>query len=101
MAGLLLLFKEKVEKLLLFTEDDSVPVYILIKDQLLSMEEKTFMVYVEGVKLCECDTFFQAYTALVGSFYVFNLVYPKCWEKTLPFVQNIIVGLKDCQGQIS
>jgi len=56
---------------------------------------------VEGVKLCECDTFFQAYTALVGSFYVFNLVYPKCWEKTLPFVQNIIVGLKDCQGQIS
>ena len=51
MAGLPLLFKEKVEKLLLFAEDDRVPVYILIKDKLLSTEENVFMVYVEGVKL--------------------------------------------------
>ena len=51
MAGLPLLFKVKVEKFLLFAKDDSVPVFILIKDKLLSMEEKALMVYVEGVKL--------------------------------------------------
>jgi hypothetical protein len=50
MAGLPLLFKGKVEKLVLFAEDDSVSVYILIKDKLLSMEEKAFM-----LKVLSCD----------------------------------------------
>ena len=59
------------------------------------------MVYVEGAKLCDCYTFVQAYTALDGSFYVFKLVYPKCWEKTLALFQNIIMVLKNCQGQIT
>ena len=41
--------------MLLFAEDDRVPVYILIKDKLLSTEENVFMVYVEGVKLWLID----------------------------------------------
>ena len=30
-----------------------------------------------------------------------NLAYPKTWEKTFTFVQNIMIGLKDNEGQVS
>jgi len=100
MAGLPLLFKEKPEKMLLFKEEPDNPIYILIKERLLSMEEDAFYVYVEGVKLCECSNFFEAYTVFLGAFYVFNLAYPKTWEKTLTFVQNVLLGIKDEQGQV-
>lgn len=79
--------------------DETCPIYILIKDKLLSMGDEEFCVYVEGVKVKDCDNFFQYYVILVAAIYVFNLVYPKTWMKSLTFVQNVLIGLKDQQGQ--
>jgi hypothetical protein len=44
---------------------------------------------------------FEAFCGLLACIYVMNLAYPKTWEKTFTFVQNILIGLKDNEGQVS
>lgn len=48
-----------------------------------------------------CENFFQAFVVFIASIYVFNKVYPGKWVKSLTFTQNVVVGLKDQQGQIN
>lgn len=101
LAGILLLFQEKPEDLIKFQLDDECPIYILAKDKLLSMGEEEFAVYGEGCKLLGCEKFFQEFVVFIASIYVFNLVYPGKWVKSLTFTQYLLVGLKDQQGQIN
>lgn len=100
LAGMSLLFREKPEDVIRFEEDADCPLYILVKDKLLSMGEDNFSVHIEGLSVNGCENFFQCYTVLIAVIYVFNLAYPKKWVKTLTFVQNALVGLKDQQGEV-
>lgn len=101
LAGMPLLFKERPEDVIRFEEDMDCPLYILVKDKLLCMGEDDFTVHIEGAKVTGCENFFQCYTVLIAAIYVFNLAYPKKWVKTLTFVQNVLVGLKDQQGEVN
>ena len=74
---------------------------IKIKQRLVSMDTDIFQVFVEETHICECDNFFKAFCGLLACIYVMNLAYPKTWEKTFTFVQNILIGLKDNEGQVS
>ena len=100
LAGLPILFKEP-EDVIKFDVDGECPISDQIKDKLLSMGEEQFTIHVEGMTITVCENFFQAYVTLIAGIYTFNLVYPPKLVKTLTFVQNVLVGLKDQQGQIN
>ncbi|KAL5010832.1 hypothetical protein ScPMuIL_013137 [Solemya velum] len=103
LAGLPLLFKEKPENLIIFQEVESEgkAISIYVKQKVLTMESDAFVVNVDGLKLCACDNFFEAFSALIASIYIFNLAYPKELTKSLTFIQNVIIGLKDSEGHIN
>lgn len=100
LVGLPLLFKEKPEKLVSFTEENNA-IQISVKDKILTMNEEAFGVKVDGCTIFECDNFFQAFCGCIASIYVFNLAYPKELTKYFTFVQNILIGLKDGEGKIN
>lgn len=95
--GIAALFREKTEKIISFEEDDEEDIQLKLyaRQSLLTMDDKTFCLKLEGTVLFECDTFLELITGLMATIYTFNLVYPKVWEKTLTFIQNVILGLKD------
>lgn len=95
LAELPVLFKEKTELLLIKDENAEQPMGIKFKKNIMTMDTESFIVYAEGTEVFKCDSFFEAYTGLLACIYVMNLAYPKGLEKTLLFVQNILIGLKD------
>lgn len=102
LAGIPLLFKEKPENLLIWGQDQKdYPLAIRIKQRILSMDTDIFQVVVETTNVFDCDNFFEAFSGLLACIYVMNLAYPKTWEKTFTFVQNILIGLKDNEGQVN
>ncbi|KAL5014749.1 hypothetical protein ScPMuIL_009019 [Solemya velum] len=103
LAGLPLLFKEKPENLIIFqvVESEGKAISIYVKQKVLTMESDAFVVDVDGLKLCACDNFFEAFSALIASIYIFNLAYPKELTKSLTFIQNVIIGLKDSEVHIN
>ena len=63
---------------------------------LLEVEEGAYSLIIEGEMVSELsNTFIDIFLVLIASIYIFNLAYPKGWEKSLPFIQNIIMNLKD------
>lgn len=95
--GIAALFREKTERIILFEEDDEEDIQLKLyaRQSLLTMDDKAFCLKLEGTVLFECDTFLKLIAGLMATIYTFNLVYPKVWEKTLTFIQNVILGLKD------
>lgn len=59
------------------------------------MDSDAFSLRVEGHTVFTCDTFLECVIGLIASIYCLNLVYPKELEKTLTFIQNVVLGLKD------
>ena len=62
-----------------------------------SAEEVSFHVMVERESFHEVSIFKSALIHLIGSYFVFDIVYPKPWYATLLFIQHHIFGLVDKQ----
>ena len=71
------------------------PILLVIKEKIYTMDEDAFHLKIEGITVVKCSSFLEIMTSLIAAIYCFNLVYPKCIEKTMKFIQNIILGLKD------
>ena len=67
---------------------------------MLTIGEDEFTIHIEGTTITGCENF-QAYVTLIAATYTFNLVNPPKLIKALTLAQNVRVGLKDQQGQIS
>ncbi|CAC5420819.1 unnamed protein product [Mytilus coruscus] len=95
--GIAVLFREKTERILYFGDDtaEETQLELHVRQGVLTVDNKAFYLKLEGSILFECDTFLELICGLIATIYAFNLVYPKVWEKTLTFIQNVILGLKD------
>ena len=49
----------------------------------------------DGEVVATSDAFFEAVVLWISSFYIFNLAYPSRLQKTLAFVQKIILNILD------
>jgi len=76
-------------------------IVINVKDIILSLDNCVFNVVIDNIIVFECDNFIEAFIGLVGCIYIFNLAYPKPWEKFLTFIQNVVIGLKDEEGKVN
>lgn len=81
--------------MLLFTFQMEIVSIKCKEANLLEVEEGAYSLIIEGEMVSEADTFIDIFLALIASIYTFNLAYPKVWEKSLLFIQNIIMNLKD------
>ena len=63
-----------------------------------ALTENGFTLQVDGNTVMECDSFLERFMALIGAIYCYNLVYPKQIKKTMVFIENMILGIKDEQG---
>lgn len=54
-----------------------------------------FSVVVEDVIIMHTNNFVDAYSALMASFYVFNLEYPRELQGTFSFVQKYLLQISD------
>lgn len=92
------LLKEKSDRIIFngdVTGEDIPKINMVVKSGILAIEKDAFCINLEGSCLLTCDTFMEMISGLIATIYTFNLVYPKVWEKTLTFIQNILLGLKD------
>ena len=64
-------------------------------NQFLLNEETKFKVIVEGEVIGSAEDFFNAFTLYMASFYVFNIAYPKDFEKSLTFIQKFFLEILD------
>ena len=58
-------------------------------------EDEQYAVVIEGLRVCTCGDVVAAFGAMVASYYVFNLAYPKDLTNTLMFYQRVFLGLTD------
>ena len=70
-------------------------VLLIVKDNILTTNTNAFELKVDGILIFSCDTFIELFTGFISAIYSFNLVYPKPIEKTLLFIQNVLLGLND------
>ena len=55
--------------------------------------DNLYSILVGNVIVAEARGFVQAFALLLGTFYVFNVEYPKKLEATLSFFQKFILGI--------
>ena len=67
----------------------------------LSEERRQYFVVTELRVLCEVPTLQDALFYAFGSYYIFNLAYPKEIEKVLYFFQDYIIQHPDSTGRAS
>ena len=68
--------------------------YLLVSS---SNEETTFQVVVEQEIISELLSFQSALVMLIGTYYIFDIAYPKPLYSLLIFIQHQIFGLRDAQ----
>uniref|UniRef100_A0AAV2MIG2 Uncharacterized protein n=1 Tax=Knipowitschia caucasica TaxID=637954 RepID=A0AAV2MIG2_KNICA len=100
-AGLILLpsiFREKIEHYITLGERDVSTPYPTI--QLMENDWKVAMtnagpslVKVDGVDVCQCTTFDEAFITAYSMYFVFNIAYPPHLKNTLSFLQRRIVSI--------
>ena len=86
-----------MDKVLCFGDEVKVgeSVLLVVKNNILTIDTDAFQFKVDGTLVFSCDTFVELFTGFISAIYSFNLVYPKPIEKTLLFVQNVLLGLND------
>ncbi|CAL9689754.1 unnamed protein product [Knipowitschia caucasica] len=100
-AGLILLpsiFREKIEHYITLGATDVSTPYPTI--QLMENDWKVAMtsagpslVKVDGVDVCQCTTFDEAFITAYSMYFVFNIAYPPHLKNTLSFLQRRIVSI--------
>lgn len=97
--GLAFLLKEDVASLVGQLKDipepEVAPVFIGFHDNQTPdrfVDLTTFFVYVEGVEVCECGDFIEAFQIYLCCFSIFNLSY-KSLMKTMSFVEKVVLKL--------
>ena len=51
--------------------------------------DEQYVVIIEGVQVCTCGNVVAAFRAMLPSYYVFNLAYPKDLVNTLMFYHRV------------
>ena len=64
------------------------------------MDEKAFVLEIEKETIGSTDNFLSLFVMYIASIYCFNLVYPKKIEKSMLFIQKIILGLVDNETSV-
>lgn len=103
LLGLSVLFKEKTNKILSFGSEvgaDMEPIYMSVSKKILTMDDDMFSLVLEGDVLLKTGSFLSVFNLMMAAVYTLNLAYPKSLEKTLLFIQTIVLGLKDTSEQI-
>ena len=62
-----------------------------------SAEETTFHIMVEEEATCEVSSFESALIHLVGSYFLYDITYPKPVQSLLLMIQHYVFGLEDSQ----
>ena len=62
-----------------------------------SAEETTFHIMVEEEVTCELSSFESALIHLVGSYFLYDIAYPKPVQSLLLMIQHYVFGLEDSQ----
>ena len=100
LMGTVLLFKEDLS-LVVGGHGHSVPEPamspVFLKHEVTDehfLDASKFDVYVDGMKVVECNDFVEAMMVYTCMFYVFNLVHPKALIKTLLFFHKAILKLE-------
>ena len=77
-------------------QDDENPNSVYIKTNERGVFESTsFEVIAEEMAICSTDTIHTALSCYISSFYVFNLAYIPRLQRTISFIQNFLLGIKD------
>ena len=56
---------------------------------------KNFDIYADGIKILTVKSMAKAFANLIACFFVLNIAYPTKMQKTLTFLQKVILGLQD------
>ena len=59
------------------------------------LETAHFTLIADGMDIASSESFTGAMSMWVSAFYIFNLEYPHCLQKTLAFLQKIILQIQD------
>ena len=62
-----------------------------------SAEETTFHIMVEEEVTCELSSFENALIHLIGSYFLYDIAYPKPVQSLLLMIQHYVFGLEDSQ----
>ena len=69
------------------------PVFILYTDADQFLDVTSFKVFVDGVSICECGDFVEAFLTYLSTFSVFNLEYTKNLTRVLLFCERVIIQI--------
>lgn len=70
--------------------------YVMVSS---SAEETSYHIVVERQPMCELSTFNFALIHLLGTYFIYDIAYPKAMHSLLLMIQHYIFGLKDTQRE--